>query len=280
MHPYRSVLYLPGSKARALEKAQNLPADALIFDLEDAVAPNEKDKARALVAQSIKDANYGNRKLIIRINGENTPWGLEDAKMALAVEPDGILLPKVESAEIIQTLAKSISNPRTKIWAMIETPLGVINAAAIAAADPKLEGFVLGTNDLAKDLRATTRAALIPAISQVLLAARAHHIICVDGVFNAFKDNEGLRAECLEGLSMGMDGKTLIHPAQIDMANEIFSPDRAAIELAHKQVVAYEQAIKNGEAVAVVDGQIVENLHVETAKRLIALDEVIKDMSN
>ena len=279
MHPFRSVLYLPGSKARVLEKARDLPADALIFDLEDAVAPDEKVNARALVADTLAQGGFGNRKLIIRINGENTPWGLEDAQMAIKAAPDGILLPKVESPEIIKTLAKSITNNRTKIWAMMETPLGVINAPAIASSDPKLKGFVLGTNDLAKDLRSTTRAALIPAVSQVLLAARAFGVICVDGVFNAFKDEEGLRTECLEGLSLGMDGKTLIHPAQLAIANEIFSPDPAAIDLAHRQVNAFDEAISKGEAVAVVDGKIVENLHVETAKRLIALDEAIKAMS-
>ncbi len=279
MHPFRSVLYLPGSKERVIEKAQNLPADALIFDLEDAVAPDEKENARALVAKKINDLDFGNRKILIRINGEDTPWGLEDAKMAMAAAPDGILLPKVESPEIIQTLSKSIPNDRTKIWAMMETPLGVINAPAIVSADPKLEGFVLGTNDLAKDLRSTTRTALIPAISQVLLAARAFNAVCVDGVFNAFKDEDGLRKECLEGLSMGMDGKTLIHPSQLEIANEIFAPDPALIEIAHRQVTAFNDAISKGEAVAVVDGKIVENLHVETAKRLIALDESIKAMS-
>lgn len=279
MPPYRSVLYIPGSNPRMLEKARELPSDALLFDLEDAVAPDQKENARALVAAMIREGGYGSRKLLIRINGTNTAWGLEDAKMAVKLAPDGIVIPKVEGAEIIHELAKAIPNDHTKLWAMIETPLGVINAAAIASSSPKLEGLVIGTNDLGKELRATSRQALIPAIAQVLLAARAYGLVCIDGVYNAFKDDDGLRAQCLEGLELGMDGKSLIHPSQLKIANDIFSPAPEAIALAHRQLVAYEQALSKGEAVAVIDGQIVENLHIEEAKRLIALDEAIQSMS-
>ncbi len=281
--PYRSVLYLPGSKERVLEKARNLAADALIFDLEDAVAPDEKIAARELVAKMIKEGGYGSRKLLVRVNGENTEWGVDDVKMALALEPDGILLPKVESAELVQQVASHIQGDRTKIWAMMETPKAVLHAEEIAASSDKLDGFVLGTNDLAKELRAAHvpgREPLLSGISMILCAARAYDKVCVDGVFNAFKDEEGLRAECLQGLHLGMDGKTLIHPAQIDITNEIFAPDQDALDLSHRQVEAYEAAIAEGQAVAVVDGRIVENLHVETAKRLIALDEAIRKLSN
>lgn len=281
--PYRSVLYLPGSKERVLEKAKDLPADALIFDLEDAVAPDEKINARALVHKMVANGGYGKRKILIRVNGGETSWGVDDVKMAIEAEPDGILLPKVENAEIIQELAKHIKSDKTKIWAMMETPKAVLHAEDIAAASDKLEGFVLGTNDLAKDLRAAHvagREPLLASISLILCAARAYDKICVDGVYNAFKDEDGLRAESLQGQQMGMDGKTLIHPAQIDIANAVFAPDPDALDLSRRQVEAYEEAIAQGQAVAVVDGRIVENLHVETAKRLLALDEAIQSLSN
>ena len=277
MHPYRSVLYLPGSRERVLEKAKDIPADALIFDLEDAVAPDEKDGARKLVAQMVRAGGYGSRKILIRVNGADTIWGMDDVKMALEVEPDGILLPKVNSAQMIHDVARHIKSDKTKVWAMMETALGVINAPQIAATE--VEGFVLGTNDLAKELRSRTRAALIPAVAQVLLAARAYDVVCVDGVFNAFKDDEGLKSEAREGLELGMDGKSLIHPMQVEISNEIFSPNVEDIALAHRQVEAYEAAIAKGEAVAVVDGKIVENLHVENAQRLIALDLAIKALA-
>ncbi len=279
--PYRSVLYLPGSKARVLEKARDLPADALIFDLEDAVAPDEKDGARSLVRDMISEGGYGRRKLLVRVNGADTKWGADDLDMALALGPDAILLPKVENASMINDIAARIDNDRTKIWAMMETPKAVLHAEEIASAN--VEGFVLGTNDLAKELRAEHvpgRAPMLTAISIILCAARAFDKICVDGVYNAFKDDEGLRAECLQGLHLGMDGKSLIHPAQIDTANDIFAPNEAALELARRQVAAFDEAMRRGEAVAVVDGRIVENLHVETAKRLISLDEAISKLSN
>ncbi len=280
--PYRSVLYLPGSKERVLEKAKTLAADALIFDLEDAVAPDEKDNARELVRKVISEGGYGKRKLLVRVNGADTQWGESDVAMALDIEPDGILLPKVENAKMIDAVAARIQNDKTKIWAMMETPKAVLHAEEIAASNDKLEGFVLGTNDLAKELRAAHRAGrepLLTSISMILCAARGYEKICVDGVFNAFKDEDGLRAESQQGLDLGMDGKTLIHPAQIDIANEIFAPDPEALDLAHRQVEAFDEALARGEAVAVVDGRIVENLHVETAKRLIALDEAIQELA-
>ncbi len=281
--PFRSVLYLPGSKERVLDKARGLAADALIFDLEDAVAPDEKDNARQLVKKVIEDGGYGKRRLLVRVNGMDTPWGAADVDMALQVAPDGILLPKVERAAQIEAVASRIDNDKTKIWAMMETPKAVLRAEEIAASSEQLEGFVLGTNDLAKELRAAHvpgREPLLAGISIILCAARAYGKVCVDGVYNAYQDEEGLRAECLQGQQMGMDGKSLIHPAQLEIANEVFAPDFSALDLSRRQVAAYEEAIARGEAVAVVDGKIVENLHVETAKRLIALDEAIRALSN
>lgn len=280
--PYRSVLYLPGSKARVLEKARGLKADALIFDLEDAVPPGEKETARDLVRDAIREGGYGKRKLLVRINGAKTPWAEGDLQMALDLAPDGILLPKVENAAQIKDVAAQLKSDKTKIWAMMETPKAVLRAEEIASSSGELEGFVLGTNDLAKELRARDekgRTPLLASLSIILCAARAYNKVCVDGVYNAFQDGKGLRKECLQGLNMGMDGKTLIHPAQIEIANEVFAPSEEAVDLSRRQIHAYEEAIARGEAVAVVDGRIVENLHVDNAMRILALNSVIQTMS-
>lgn len=282
-HAYRSLLYIPGSKARALEKAQSLPADGLIIDLEDAVAPDEKIPARDIVTRALREFDYGQKTILLRVNGADTIWGYDDLNWALALQPDAVLLPKVETAQAIRNIAARPDLGRTKIWAMMETPRAVLNAEAIAGASEALAGFVLGTNDLAKDLHArpdANRQALLAAISWVLLAARAYDKICVDGVYNAFNDAEGLARECEQGVALGMDGKSLIHPNQLEIANRIFAPDAAEIARAHRFVEAFDAAIARGEAVAVVDGRIVENLHVEAARRLIALDEAIKSTSN
>lgn len=273
-HPYRSVLYIPGSKTRALEKAQGLPVDAIIFDLEDAVSPDEKVAARELLAETLRTADYGPRKCIVRVNGADTAWGADDLATFIDVAPDAILLPKVEDAATVADLAARVSG-NTKIWAMMETPRGILNAAAIAAA-PKMEGFVMGTNDLAKDLGSRGRAAMTTSLQLCLLAARAQGLVCVDGVYNAFKDDDGLQAECMEGRDMGFDGKTLIHPAQVAISNAVFGPSTEELELAQRQIDAYEQAKADGQGVAVVDGKIVENLHVETATRLLAKAYAIK----
>ncbi len=280
MHPYRSVLYLPGSKERVLEKAQALPADSLIIDLEDAVAPAEKNSAREIVVDALNKFDYGSRKILIRVNGDDTEWGAADIQMAIKAAPDGILLPKINTGSQINRLAKQIGDKNIRIWAMMETAMSVINAHDIAQSSELLEGFVLGTNDLAKELRTQTRKAIIPHISQILLAARAENKFCIDGVYNAFKDNEGLREEANEGLEMGMDGKSLIHPAQLEITNQVFAPSSDDVDLAKRQVSAFEEALARGEAVAVVDGKIVENLHVENAKRLIALDASIRALQN
>ena len=284
MRPFRSVLYLPASNSRALQKARSLPADALILDLEDAVAPDEKPEARVQLKDAIAQGGFGARYVIVRINALDTPWGADDIATIGSVSPDAILLPKVDGpAQIADLSSQMDAHPplgETRIWAMMETPIGILNAAATAAA-PRLEGMVMGTNDLAKDLGAAFTPDRLPmqhSLGQCMLAARAHGRIIVDGVYNQFKDEDGLRAECTQGLQMGMDGKTLIHPAQIAVANEVFAPSKAAIAEAHAFVEAFEAAIAEGKAVAVVNGRIVENLHVEAARRTIAKADAIKEL--
>lgn len=273
--PFRSVLYIPGSNARALEKAQGLAADAIIFDLEDAVAPEEKPRARELLAEALR-ADYGPRARIVRINGLDTDWGREDAS-TFAGHPgvDAILVPKVSTAADLDAVAKLA--PDKPLWAMMETALGMLNAAAIAA-HPAVQGMVMGTNDLSKELGSRFRADRLPMMAGLglcLLAARARDLVIVDGVFNAFKDENGLRAECEQGRDMGFDGKTLIHPAQLDVANTVFAPSAAEIDLARRQIEAFDAALAAGQAVAVVDGKIVENLHIVTARATLARAEAI-----
>lgn len=280
--PYRSVLYIPGSRDRALEKAKELSADAIIFDLEDAVAVEEKVNARALLAERLAQGGYGRRALIVRINGMDTPWGADDLEAIAAIGPEAILLPKVGSAADVAAVAARLdaipAARDTRLWAMMETPLAVLNAAEIARA-PRMAGFVMGTNDLAKDLGSRTRGAMTMALQHCLLAARAAGIVCVDGVYNAFKDEEGLARECAEGRDFGFDGKTLIHPAQLPIANGAFAPSQAEIDLARRQIAAYDEALAQGQGVAVVDGRIVENLHVATAQATLAKAEAIAAMA-
>ncbi len=280
--PRRSVLYMPGSKERALEKAKSLAADSLILDLEDAVAPAEKEQARRLVGQAVAAGGYGKRELVIRINALDTPWGADDLKAAAEAGPDAVLVPKVTAAaqvEEVQAILERRGAPeKTQIWAMMETPRGVLHAEAICAATPKLGCLVMGTNDLLKDLLARQtdgREPLLASLGLCLLAARAYGVASVDGVYNAFHDEAGFKAACKQSMEMGFDGRTLIHPKQIDAANAAFAPSPGDLDLAKRQVTAYHQAVAKGEAVAVVDGQIVENLHVETAKRLLAKAEMI-----
>ena len=277
VHPYRSVLYMPGSRPRALEKARSLPADALILDLEDAVAPAEKARARDLVAEAVEAGGYGKRKLLIRINGLDTEWGGADLARAAAAGPDALLLPKVETpgdvARAVSLMEACGAPDRCRLWAMMETPRGMLNAGAVAAAHPRLEGFVLGTNDLVKDLGAAhtpDRLPILTGLGLALLAARAEGLVCVDGVYNAFQDAGGLRAVCVQGREMGFDGKSLVHPDQIAIANEVFAPSADDLARASAQVAAFEAAEARGEGVAVVDGRIVENLHVAAARRLLA----------
>jgi (3S)-malyl-CoA thioesterase len=275
--PYRSALYIPGSKDRALGKARTLPVDVILFDLEDAVAPDAKVAARDTLYAALADGGYGSRRRIVRINGLDTEWGVADAAAVAAMDCDAVLLPKVNGPADIDALAALI--PDKPIWAMMETPRGVLNAAAIAD-HPKMEGFVLGTNDLAKDLNSRGRAALMTSLQICLLAAKAAGIVALDGVYNAFKDEDGLRAECAEGRDMGFDGKTLIHPDQITIANAAFGPTEAEIDLARRQIAAFEEAAAQGQGVAVVDGRIVENLHIVTARATLAKAEAIAELES
>ena len=278
--PFRSVLYIPGSKERALEKAKDLPADAIIFDLEDAVAVDEKPAARALLAQVLAEADYGPRARIVRINGLDSDWGRDDVAaftgaIAAGAKVDAILIPKVSTPADLDAVAALI--PDVPLWAMMETALGMLNAASIAA-HPRLAGMVMGTNDLAKELGSRFRAdrlAMQAGLGLCLLAARAHGLTIVDGVYNAFKDEAGLKAECEQGRDMGFDGKTLIHPAQLEIANTAFAPSEAEIDLARRQIAAFEEAEAQGLGVAVVDGRIVENLHIVTARQTLAKAEAI-----
>ncbi len=281
--PVRSLLYIPASRARAMEKAKDLACDGILFDLEDAVAPDEKIAARGLLVDALRAGGYGKRLRIVRINGVDTQWGAADARalaeaVAAGVEIDAVLVPKVSSYADLEAVAAITGD--LPLWAMMETALCMLNAADVAR-HPKLQGMVMGTNDLAKELGARNRADRLPMMTGLglcLLAARAYGQVIVDGVYNAFKDDAGLAAECELGRDMGFDGKSLIHPAQLDIANAAFAPSQADIDLAHRQIDAYQAALAQGQAVAVVDGKIVENLHVVTAKSLLAKAAAIAEL--
>jgi (3S)-malyl-CoA thioesterase len=270
LRPWRSVLYIPASNARAMEKAPALPVDAVIFDLEDAVAPSEKAAARRALAAALAAGGFGGRARIVRINALETEWGREDALAVAGGQADAVLVPKVNGARDLDRVADLV--PGTPLWAMMETPLAMLNAGEIAA-HRRLQGMVMGTNDLAKDLGARFRQDRLPMLAGLglcLLAARAHGRVIVDGVYNAFRDEAGLAAECAQGRDLGFDGKTLIHPAQVEAANRAFGPSEAEVELSRRQIAAFESAAAEGRGVAVLDGRIVENLHVAAARRVLA----------
>lgn len=278
--PYRSVLYIPGSKPRALEKARTLAVDAIIFDLEDAVAVEEKLAARAVLVQTLREADYGSRARIVRINGFDTPWGRDDVAALVGVAVDAVLIPKVNRPADLQAVAEAV--PDVPLWAMMETAAGILGAAAIAA-HPRLSGMVMGTNDLARELGARfrpDRLALQAGLGLCLLAARAQGRIIIDGVYNAYLDDAGLATECAQGRDLGFDGKTLIHPNQLAIANAAFAPSDAEIELARRQIAAFDDATAKGLGVAVVDGQIVENLHIVTARQMLAKAAAIAARGN
>lgn len=266
--PFRSVLYLPASNARALEKARALPCDALIFDLEDAVAPAAKDMARQALGAALEQGGYGHRFRMVRVNGRGSAGFAQDC--ALASLADALVIPKVNSpADLI-----GIEAP---LWAMLETPLGILNAAAIAA-HPQVQGLIVGTNDLLKDLRARAtpdRMALLPSLGLAILAARAAGKIVLDGVLNTLNDSAALQAECEQGRALGFDGKTLIHPAQIATANAVFGPTADELDEARALVAAHRAAMAEGQAVAVHQGRMVESLHVAEAERILALAQTI-----
>lgn len=282
VRPRRSVLYMPGSNARALDKARSLPADALILDLEDAVSPDSKDVARAQIGDALKAGGYGFRELIVRTNGLETPWGVDDLKALAPLCPDAILLPKVEDPATIlkaEALLNEVGAPaKTTIWAMMETPLGILRAAEIAAASKRLTCFVMGTSDLTKDLHSRHTPMRLPMLTSLgitLLAARAYGLTILDGVYLDLKDEEGYRASCLQGVELGFDGKTLIHPNQVEGANEVFAPSEAEIAWSRKIIEAFAAAEAEGKGVVLVDGKLIENLHVENAKRICALADAI-----
>jgi citrate lyase subunit beta / citryl-CoA lyase len=290
IRPRRSALYMPGSNARAIEKAKTLAADVVIFDLEDAVAPNTKAQARDQVCAAVQAGGYGLRELVIRINALETPWGEADLAAAITAAPDAILVPKVSSAETLAAvglrLRKLGAAERTKIWAMIETPLAILRAENIASAardvDTRLACFVMGTNDLAKDTRARLlpgRAAMLPWLMTALAAARAHGIDILDGVYNNLSDADGFRTECEQGRDCGFDGKTLIHPDQIAAANEIYAPSQQEIESARAIVAAFERPENAGKGAISLNGRMVERLHAEMAKRTLALAEAIAEQA-
>ena len=278
----RSVLFLPGANPRALEKARGLPADCLIFDLEDAVAPDVKDDARASVAAALRTGGYASRELILRVNPLETPWGHADLAEAASLPLDAVLLPKVEHAERVRLAIDLLdalgAPPELGVWCMIETPLGVLAAAEIAAASPRLGALVVGTSDLNKDLHAREapdRRPLLTALGLVLLAGRAHDRAVLDGVHLELDDAEGFRGSCRQGSELGFDGKTLIHPTQIDPANAAFTPSAAEVARARRIVAAYGEAAGSGKGAVRIDGRLVEALHVEMARRTLALVEAI-----
>lgn len=284
MRPRRSVLYLPGSNPRALEKARTLPTDGLIFDLEDAVAPEAKDAARANVAAALTAGGYAPRELILRVNGLDTVWGHADLAVAATLPIDAVLLPKAESAERVRLTSGLLDTlgapPGLSVWCMIETPLGVLRAAEIAGAGPRLGALVLGTSDLTKELNAREtrdRLPLMTALGLVLLAARAHGCAVLDGVQLDLADAEGFAASCRQGRDLGFDGKTLIHPQQIAAANAAFAPSEEEIARARRLVAAYKEGAAAGKGAIRHEGRLVEALHVETARRTLALAEAIAE---
>jgi citrate lyase subunit beta/citryl-CoA lyase len=281
--PRRSVLYMPGSNPRALDKGRSLPADALILDLEDAVAPDAKESARQQVADAVAQGGYGPRELAIRVNGLDTHWGAEDVKAAARSGADAILLPKVESRQMVHDLETRMklhgAPDDMAIWVMMETPKGILNADAIAGASRRLEVLVMGTSDLVKDLHAyhtADRQPVITSLGLCVLAARAHGRAIVDGVHLDLNDMEGFEAACRQGLELGMDGKTLIHPKTVEIANRVFAPDDEEVAQARRIIDAHAAAAERGEGVVVLDGKLIENLHVENARRIVALADAIQ----
>lgn len=281
--PRRSVLYMPGSNARALEKAKTLPADGLILDFEDAVSPDAKPEARKTVAAVLAgNKPYGRREVIVRVNALNTPWGVEDIQAVAQLGIDGLAIPKVESADTVrqvQAAVRAAGGPEDlPIWCMMETPMGILRADEIAAASPHVAGLVMGTSDLAKDLHCEhvrSREPFLTSFGLVILAARAHGVAALDGVHLDLSDDEGFAAACLQGRQIGFDGKTLIHPKTIAVANATFAPAPEDVLKARELIATYAEAVAQGKGVVVLDGKLIEQLHVDNARRLVALAEAI-----
>ncbi len=279
MRPRRSVLYMPGANERALEKARTLPADALILDLEDAVAPDAKVAARDRVCAAVASRAYGRREVTIRVNAVDTPWHADDLAAAGEARPDAVVVPKVGSSDEVRAIAAALPEP-VRIWAMIETPLAVLRCAVIAGASERLTALVLGTNDLAKEMLAEQvpgRAPLLGPLSMCVLGARAAGKVVLDGVYNDVRDIEGFEAECRQGREFGFDGKTLIHPNQLEPCNRIFAPSPDDVQRSRRIIDAFEQAGREGRGVATVDGRMIENLHVENARRVLELAAAVEE---
>jgi citrate lyase subunit beta/citryl-CoA lyase len=290
IRPRRSVLYMPGSNVRALEKAKTLPVDGVIVDLEDSVAPEAKETARKQAADAVKAGGFGGREVFIRINGVDSPWHADDLSAAARAAPDVILVPKVSSPDTLELIGRRLldmgTDRKTRIWAMIETPLAIFNILSIAAeardSETRLSGFVMGTNDLAKDTRARLvpgRAPMLPWLSMCVAAARIHGIYILDGVYNDIGNADGFINECRQGVDLGFDGKTLIHPSQIEPCNTAFSPSPAEVEWARKMIEAFDLPENKGKGVVSIDGRMVERLHADMARRTVAIAEAIQRSS-
>jgi len=284
LRPRRSVLYMPASNERALEKAKAIAADAIIFDLEDAVAPDAKAEARDRAAAAVRSGEYGHRELTIRCNGLDTEWGTDDVAAAGAVGPAAVVIPKVGGVGVLDAVSEQLdaagAPATTMIWPMIETPEAILDCRAIAA-HPRTAVVVMGTNDLAKELRAPLvpgRHPLIPHLATALLAARAQGKLAIDGVYNDVRDPEGFAAECRQGMEMGFDGKTLIHPSQVEPANEIWAPSDDEVAEARRVIEAFDDAVAAGKGVVTVDGRMIENLHVDNARRVLAIADAIANL--
>jgi len=282
LRPRRSVLYMPAANERALEKAKTIAADAIIFDLEDAVAPDAKESARPNAVAAASSGEYGNRELTIRCNGLDTPWGADDLRAAAGSGASAVVVPKVGSVAYLDEISAILDGagaPESlKIWAMIETPTAIFDVRAIAA-HPRVAVLVMGTNDLAREIRSRLGAAdrhpLVPHLVTALLAAREAGKVILDGVYNDVKDLDGFRAECVQGMELGFDGKTLIHPGQVDITNEVWAPTEAEVEHARKVIAAFDEGLREGKGVVTVDGRMIENLHVANAQRVIAVADAI-----
>jgi citrate lyase subunit beta / citryl-CoA lyase len=276
LRPRRSVLYMPAANERALEKAKAIPADAIIFDLEDAVAPDAKDAARANAVAATSSGEYGNRELTIRCNGLDTPWGAADLAAAATSGAAAVVIPKVSSPTYVDEISRHLDEAGAptamRIWAMIESPTAIMDCRSIAA-HPRVAVLVIGTNDLLKELRARMvdgRGPLLPHLATALCAAREAGIVILDGVFNNVKDPDGFMAECVQGAEMGFDGKTLIHPSQVEPCNEVWAPSADEIDYAQRVIAAFDEALALGKGVVTVDGRMIENLHVDNARRTLA----------
>jgi citrate lyase subunit beta/citryl-CoA lyase len=286
IRPRRSVLYMPGSNARALEKAKTLAVDGVILDLEDSVAPDAKETARQQVADAVKAGGFGSREVFIRVNGVDTPWHAEDISAAAHAAPDAILVPKVSSADTLELVGRRLLDmhidQKTRVWAMIETPLAIFNILSIAAeardSESRLAGLIMGTNDLAKDTRARLvpgRAPMLGWLSLCVAAARIHGIDIIDGVYNDLADEKGFAAECVQGAELGFDGKTLVHPNQIAPCNKAFSPSANEVAQARKLMEAFERPENKDKGVVSLDGRMVERLHADMARRTVMIAEAI-----